>query len=525
MLAFGVLFLVAFFVYRSLFVAGTSQGVQYVAQAAENGTLVVSVSGTGNAALGSSYDVTPSVSGVVRELSVKVGDTVTEGQVLFTLENDQLDMNVISAQASYDQARASLLNAEANVYQSEQSLDQLENAADGGSSSAVTTTPITRPPSTGPPVTFPSTTSTTSPPVGTTSTSSPPTTAPPTTTTLPPTTNTTQPPVTTTTGMSPPTSDASAMQAAAMVSALGTAAGETATPVAALSTPESGDTSATTAQASNTVTDTDITVAGKKLAAAEASLASAQGNLQTAEYNLEQARIDAASRTVTAPADGVITQLNVAEGASLGSTSTGTSGGASGTSGAAADSAGSSSGAALTIVDPHSISAVVQLMESDIPQIEVGQKATLTFDAVPDLTLTGKVTAMDLIGTNTQGVVTFNVTVTPDSRDDRIRAGMTSYASIVTAVRQDVVLVPSGAVKTGTSGGSYVEVLVNGVPEQRDVTIGLSGDTQIEIASGLRAGDEVVTQTIDPNTTATTTGSGGGFGIGGAFPGAGGPGR
>src|SRR5665811_1294517 len=109
-LVFGALFLVAFFVYRALFAAGTTQEVHYVTQAAENGTLVVSVSGTGNAALGSSYDVTPSISGVVRGLGVKVGDTVTEGQVLFTLENAQLDVNVISAQASYDQARAGLLN-------------------------------------------------------------------------------------------------------------------------------------------------------------------------------------------------------------------------------------------------------------------------------------------------------------------------------------------------------------------------------------------------------------------------------
>src|SRR5665811_2081994 len=104
LLAFGFLFLVAFFVFRTLFAAGTVQEVQYVTQPAENGTLIVSVSGTGNAALGSSYDVTPAASGVVRELNVTVGDTVTEGQVLFTLENEQLDMSIISAQASYDQA-------------------------------------------------------------------------------------------------------------------------------------------------------------------------------------------------------------------------------------------------------------------------------------------------------------------------------------------------------------------------------------------------------------------------------------
>ena len=544
LLAFGFLFLVAFFVYRTLFAAGTVQGVQYVTQAAENGTLIVSVSGTGNAALGSSYDVTPVASGIVRGLNVKVGDTVTEGQVLFTLENEELDMSIISAQASYDQARASVLNAEANVYQSEQSLDQLEDAADSGSSSASTTTSTTRPPAT-----HPSTTSTTFPPTSTTSTSSPPSTVPPTTTTVPPTTTTVPPttttelPTTETTDTSPPTTDVSAYEAAVLLSALGTAVaaasnvdGAAATNtannavnlVAALSAPATADTNASgganTVQAASAVTSTDITVAEKKLAAAEASLAAAQGGLQTAKYNLERAQADAAARTVTAPADGVITDLNILEGASLGSTTGGTTGGNQGATGVAASVTGSSSGAALTIVDPRSIGVLVQLTESDIPQIEVGQKATLTFDAFPDLTLTGKVSAMDLIGTNNQGVVTFSVTVAPDAPDDRVRAGMTGYASIVTAVRQDVLLVPTGALKTADGGGSYVEVLVDGAPERRTVTAGLSGDTQVEIQSGLQTGDEVVTQTIDPNATQTQTGTGG-FGIGGGFPGAGGPGR
>ncbi|MCZ7664300.1 MAG: HlyD family efflux transporter periplasmic adaptor subunit [Thermoleophilia bacterium] len=518
-LAFGLLFLVAFVVYRTLFSAGSAQEVRYVTQAVEKGTVIVSVSGTGNAQVGQVYDVVPSVSGVVRGLSVEVGDSVTEGQVLFTLESEQLDMNVISAQAAYDQARASLLNAEASVIQAEQSLEQLEDAAEsGGDSSTVQTTapPNSTSSSTSTSV-YPSTstTSTTDPPVNTSSTTFPPTTEPP--------------PTTTTVTMSPPTSAPVAAQSVALVSVQG-AGDAAATTLIALAASEpvdvsSSDTGSVAAQSVSTPTAADIEVAEKKLAAAQASLSASQANLQTAEHNLEQAQADAAARTVEAPTNGVITELNVVEGGTIGSTSSSSTAARAATTAAETTASSStSSGTALTIADPRSISVVVQLMETDVAQIEVGQKTTLSFDALPDLTLAGKVTAVDLIGTVNQGVVTYNVTVVPDSRDDRVRAGMTSYASIVTAVGQDVLLVPSSAVKTATGGGSYVEVMVNGAIQQRTVTAGLSSDTSVEIASGLQEGEEVVTQTINPNSTQTQSQTNG-FGLGGGgvrIPGAGG---
>ncbi|GAB4263139.1 MAG: hypothetical protein Kow00122_19290 [Thermoleophilia bacterium] len=296
-------------------------------------------------------------------------------------------------------------------------------------------------------------------------------------------------------------------------------------------TDTSADSAAAAPQTSGTVTAEDIEIAERKLAAAQASLAAARANLDNAKFNLQQAKDEAAKRTVTAPADGVVTTLNVQEGATLGSTGTSgttraqTTGQAADTAGQAAGGAAQSSGVALTIVNPRSISAVIQLNEVDVPQIEVGQKATLTFDALPDLTLAGRVTVVDLSGTVNQGVVTYNVTIVPDSPDDRVRAGMTTSASIVTAVRPDVLLVPVGAVKTAGGGGSYVQVLVNGQPQQRSVEVGLANDTSTEITAGLQPGEAVVVQTINPNTTASTAQSGG-FGLPGGggmrIPGAGG---
>lgn len=162
----------------------------------------------------------------------------------------------------------------------------------------------------------------------------------------------------------------------------------------------------------------------------------------------------------------------------------------------------------------------LSLNEVDVFKVKVGQKVTLTFDAVPDLTLTGEVAEVDTLGTVTQGVVSYGVKIKIDVSDDRVKPGMTSTANIITGVKQNVLLVPNSAVKT-QAGQSYVQVLnqnsvkpstanaallISAVaPENRPVEIGLSNDTETEIVSGLSESDMVITQTVDPSKTTTVT--------------------
>jgi multidrug efflux pump subunit AcrA (membrane-fusion protein) len=166
---------------------------------------------------------------------------------------------------------------------------------------------------------------------------------------------------------------------------------------------------------------------------------------------------------------------------------------------------------------------VIPLNEVDVSKVQVGQDVVLTFDALPDLTVAGKVATIDPVGTISSGVVTYNVQIMFDTQDTRVKSGMSISANIITAVKQNVLFVPNAAIKTqGTI--KYVQVLVNNVPQQKVVTIGLSNNTSTEIVSGLNAGDKVITQTITTGaaaTTSTTSGStlrvpgltgGGGFG-------------
>jgi hypothetical protein len=130
----------------------------------------------------------------------------------------------------------------------------------------------------------------------------------------------------------------------------------------------------------------------------------------------------------------------------------------------------------------------------------------MTFDAITDLTLTGKVEKVDTLGTSSQGVVTYSATIGFDALDERVRSEMSVNAVITINVKQDVVIVSSSAVKTeGTT--SYVQILKDGAPVKQTVEIGSSNDTQVEITSGLSEGTSVVTQTITANSSSTNSSS------------------
>jgi len=176
------------------------------------------------------------------------------------------------------------------------------------------------------------------------------------------------------------------------------------------------------------------------------------------------------------------------------------------------------SGSIGTLITKQKI-AMIALNEVDIAKIKLNQKVTLTFDAISDLTITGKVAGIDSVGTVSSGVVTYNVTISLDVDDTRIKPGMSISATIITDTAQDVITVPSSAIKT-KNGSNYVLVfdkplapVVVGVqgstssvlPTQVVVTTGLADDSNTEIISGLKEGDIIVTKTITSTTKTTTT--------------------
>ena len=260
------------------------------------------------------------------------------------------------------------------------------------------------------------------------------------------------------------------------------------------------------------------------------SLASVNNNIANAPLDIRSQELSIAQRQnaltdakaaladyyVRAPFDGQLAKLSVKKGDSV--------------------SAGT---AVATLITPQQI-AEISLNEVDIAKVALKQKATLTFDAVTDLTIAGSVVQMDSIGTATQGVVTYKVDIALDTQNDAVKPGMSVSAAIITGTKPDVLLIPNSAVKkqgtinyvlildaykTSASQVAITQGVTSAVlPAQQEVTIGSSNDTMTEIVSGLKEGDSVVARTIAATGTVTATTQSGGIG-GIRIPGLGGGGR
>jgi HlyD family secretion protein len=224
------------------------------------------------------------------------------------------------------------------------------------------------------------------------------------------------------------------------------------------------------------------------------SVQSTQLNITQAQNALTDAKANLSNYYVYAPYAGTVASVNVQDYQMVGS----------GTS-------------VATFITQQKI-ANISLNEVDAAKVQTGQKVTLTFSALPDLTIAGVVDQVDTVGTVSQGVVTYNVKIGFATQDTRVKSGMSVNAAIVTAIDQNVVVVPSSAVKT-QGGVSYVQIFnpplsgssssagaISKIPPVNQVvTIGLSDGTNTEITSGLKVGDQVVTRTIAGSGTKTTT--------------------
>jgi multidrug efflux pump subunit AcrA (membrane-fusion protein) len=216
------------------------------------------------------------------------------------------------------------------------------------------------------------------------------------------------------------------------------------------------------------------------------SVSQQQLAVQTAEQNL-------AADSIRAPVSGVVSVLPSVVGATVPSP-------------------------AVSIVGNGRV-AQVTLNEVDAAKLKVGDTATLTFDAMPGLSLAGRVVEIDPVGTVSQGVVNYNVQIALVVANNQIKPGMSVSAIIVTQVHQDVLAVPNAAlVKQGSAtyilepsapltdtqiaSSSSGGTLLTPAPARVPVMVGISNNTMTEITSGVNAGDQIVTQTISGTATA-----------------------
>ena len=249
--------------------------------------------------------------------------------------------------------------------------------------------------------------------------------------------------------------------------------------------------------AKKAVTDTEHTLAlasiGNSDGTSPFSLELEKNDIKKKEAALADAQQALTDRSIRAPFGGIVAAVSVRRGDTL------------------------SSGATVATLITTQKLAELSLNEVDAAKIKLGDKATLTFDAIDGLTLTGKVAEVDAIGTVTQGVVSYTLKIAFDSQDERIKPGMTVNASIITDAHQDTLFVPASAVKM-LNGTSYVQlfdpaipdaggtqgVIPNTAPQQIPVEIGLSDDANTEILSGLFEGQQIVARTVSTSQTTSS---------------------
>lgn len=237
-----------------------------------------------------------------------------------------------------------------------------------------------------------------------------------------------------------------------------------------------------------------------------AEVAQAQARLERARVTQQNAATNLAETRVVAPRDGVVVTKYVDEGTIIQSGTSGFSGG--------------TAIVQLAQVDRMYIDA--QVDEADVALIEAGQKVDITLDAYPESPKMGTVRKVFPQATEEQNVTYIHVQVEIDPMDvdERLRPGMNGTCDFEVESAEDVVLVPSEAVKENEG---VTEVTVIKDPKKpldektnqvvRQVEVGVRGDESVQILSGLKEGETVITQIIEPITATPQTG-----GMGGGAP-------
>jgi HlyD family secretion protein len=226
-----------------------------------------------------------------------------------------------------------------------------------------------------------------------------------------------------------------------------------------------------------------------------------------AEALVRSARRDVVDGTLTAPADGVVSAINGVPGEYL-SPSSGTTALAPGSRAAIPGSAAAGGAAAaaatgttatrpggsafLVLSSANSFQVVIPFEESDAAEIAPDQRVSVRFDAIPDLTETGTVVAIAPSATAISGVISYYVTIDLDIPDPRLRDGQTAHAAVVIDERENVLSVPNAAVRR--QGDMAIVVVVDPDGNQHIVTIqtGIVGPDRTEVLSGLSEGQRVV---------------------------------
>jgi HlyD family secretion protein len=232
------------------------------------------------------------------------------------------------------------------------------------------------------------------------------------------------------------------------------------------------------------IDDDKFETASKNLEIAVVDLQSSRASLAQFQAQLSQAKDHLSKTSVYSPMDGTVTSLDIKVGETAISSSTNIPG-----------------SNLMTIANPETMLAEVNVDEADIANIEPGERARVFAIAFPDTAVEGSVASIAVsakVAEGRQGL-SFAVKIKlTDTKGVNLRPGMSCRAEIFAATRERVLATPIQAIRveedlTQKSTKRYVFVERGGLAKRVDVAAGISDDTYQEITSGLSEGDTVIT--------------------------------
>jgi HlyD family secretion protein len=223
------------------------------------------------------------------------------------------------------------------------------------------------------------------------------------------------------------------------------------------------------------------TSALRNVAVARADMARAKAQVAQCQAALERARESLQYATVVSPMDGLVLSRNVEVGDAVSSILV----------------LGSNATLIMTLGDVGDVYVLGKVDQADIGKVYLGQRARIVVESFKDKKFEGQVTKIAPLGVEKDNVTTFEVRVSIKNPGGELRANMSANAEIILEEKQNVLLVPEGAVVYDRNRNTSVEV-PNAIAEKGrrkvPVKLGISDGVKTELVTGLKQGDKLILQ-------------------------------
>jgi RND family efflux transporter MFP subunit len=192
--------------------------------------------------------------------------------------------------------------------------------------------------------------------------------------------------------------------------------------------------------------------------------------VRQAEIQLEEATTAYQRMTLVAPFDGIVSRLDVEVGSLV----------APGVP-------------VLEITNISPLHVMVEVDEVDIRQVREGMPARVRLDALSNVALAGEIEEIAVLGSDQDGIVSYDVKVRLEETDLRARNGMTAEAAVIVEERRDVLVVPNRFVRVDRRNDqAFVNVVEDdGMLKEVEIQLGLQGQDNSEVIAGIQPGDVI----------------------------------